>query len=214
MTRSSTRRRYLTAGVAAGAAALAGCTDVLEGDDGSGDPSNESQGGNDSQNESGGDTVDDIDYEEVDGELSFVSPEDGAQVSSPVSVEMNVEGLELEAVDEEESSENGVGHLHVIVDHGCIEPSYVIPQEDGYHHLSEGGQKIELELEPGEHDLCAQAGDGIHNAYALTDEITIEVTEGGGGGNESDGGNETDGGNESTEGLGNAENGTDVDDEQ
>lgn len=146
--------------------------------------------------------VEDIDYENPDGEVSFVQPGDGDQVSSPVAIEAEAENFELRPAEEEES-EQGVGHLHVIVDHGCLEPEYTIPQEEGYHHLSEGETETEIDLEPGEHDLCLQASDDMHLAYDLTDEITIEVTDEGGGNetaeNGTGGGNETDGGNESSE---------------
>ena len=212
MTRPSTRRRYLAATVAAGITAIAGCGDASdteeapaaeeedeetesEQENGSAAPGEQGEGENQSE------PVGNIDYEGVEGSLSFVSPEDGDEVSSPVEVEMEVENFELVSIDEADAPEQGRGHLHVIVDHGCIDPSYVIPQEDGYNHLSEGGRTIELELEAGEHELCAQASDAIHNAYDLTDEITVEVTDGGDG---------SDGVNESDEGLGNEENGTNV----
>lgn len=197
MTRTTTRRRYLTAGVTAAFAALAGCSDLIqEYEEEDEAPSEEDA--NESSNETDADeeTVDNVDHENPEGSLEFVQPEDGDEVSSPVSIELAVEGLELEAVSEDESPEDGVGHLHVIVDEACLEPGYVIPQEDGYHHLSDGETETELDLEPGEYNLCAQAGDDQHNAYDMTDEITIEVTEGGeenGDGNEteSEDGNET-----------------------
>ncbi|APX00062.1 hypothetical protein CHINAEXTREME_10800 [Halobiforma lacisalsi AJ5] len=121
-------------------------------------------------------TVDEIDHENPEGSVEFVQPEDGAEVTNPVAFEAEVEGLELEPA-EEEDPEDGTGHLHVIVDQGCVEPGYVIPQDEGYHHLGDGESEIELDLEPGEYDLCLQASDGIHNAYGLTDESTIEVLE-------------------------------------
>ncbi|SFC48139.1 protein of unknown function [Halobiforma haloterrestris] len=121
-------------------------------------------------------TVDEIDHENPEGSVEFVRPEDGAEVTNPVAFEAEVEGLKLEPA-EEEDPEDGNGHLHVIVDEGCMNPGYVIPQDEGYHHLGDGESETELDLEPGEHDLCLQASDGIHNAYDLTDEITIEVLE-------------------------------------
>lgn len=220
MSRRTTRRRYLSLGAGIGLASLAGCTDGGPGDEQGGedapgdeppeeenesvgsDPESESEGNETGANESGEDVaVQEVDHENPDGSIQFVQPEDGDQVSNPVQIEAEVENFELRPAEEDEG-EDGVGHLHVIVDEGCIEPAYAIPFEDGYHHLSDGETETELELEPGEHDLCLQAGDGIHNAYALTDEITIEVEEGGGNGadNATDDGNETatnesDGGN-------------------
>lgn len=229
MSRQTTRRRYLSLGATLAVGTLAGCANGGPGEEQGGenqseneppedenasigsDPENESAGGGNETdgNESAADeAVQNVDYQNPDGSISFVSPEDGAQVSNPVAIEAEVENFELRAA-EDDDGEDGVGHLHVIVDHGCVDPQYAIPFEEGYHHLSDAATETELELEPGEHDLCLQAGDGIHNAYALTDEITIEVSEDGedgggadnetGGGNES-AGNESDGGNESESG--------------
>lgn len=164
------------------------------------DSGNETDGNETDGNETDQESVEDIDYENPDGEVSFVQPEDGDEVAGPVEVEAEVENFELRPAEEEEP-EQGAGHLHVIVDQGCLQPEYVIPQEEGYHHLSEGETTTELELEPGEHDLCLQASDAMHVAYDATDEITIEVTDDGGDGNETDG-NES-GGNETNESGGN-----------
>ena len=101
---------------------------------------------------------------------------------------MEIEDFELQAVDaddgndgddddEADAPDDGAGHLHVIVDEGCVEPGYVIPFEDGYLHLDEGESETELDLEPGEYDLCAQAGDDQHNAYDMIEELSIEVVE-------------------------------------
>lgn len=189
MTRTPTRRQYLTAGAMAGIAALAGCG-------GNSDEAEEPD-----ENETDDEPVEDVNYSDPDGELAFVEPEDGAEVSNPVGIEMEVENFELQPVGEDTTAENGAGHLHVIVDEGCVEPEYVIPLEDGFYHLSDGELETELELEPGEHELCAQAGDAQHNAYDMTDEISITVTEGDGGENATGSGNETEGedgsGNES-----------------
>ena len=210
MTRPSTRRRYLAAGVATGLAAVAGCSDLIENyDEAEETPDENSSDENSSDENSSEDPeepVENIDYENPEGELEITEPEDGAQVESPVTFAMEVENFELQPAeadkpgdtDDASTPEGGAGHLHVIVDEGCMDPGYVIPDEDGLYHLSDGESETEIELEPGEHDICAQAGDDLHNAYAITDEITIEVTdEGNGGGNETESdGNETDDGNE------------------
>lgn len=191
MTRTPTRRQYLAASAVAGIAAVAGC----------GDNSDEAE--EPDENETDDEPVEDVNYSDPDGELAFVEPEDGAEVSSPVGIEMEVENFELQPADEEATPDDGTGHLHVIVDEDCVEPEYVIPQEDGFYHLSDGEPETELELEPGEHDLCAQAGDAQHNAYDMTDEISITVTEGDGGAN----------GNESEDGSGNESDEDDSSDE-
>ncbi|SDJ61859.1 protein of unknown function [Natronorubrum texcoconense] len=155
--------------------ALAGCSDLIEDYDEDDGPEEEN---------GDGEQVEDVDHENPEGELEVVSPDDGDEVTSPVEIEMDVEDFELQAVedddgddDEADAPDDGAGHLHVIVDEGCVDPGYLIPLEDGYHHLSEGETETELDLEPGEYDLCAQAGDDQHNAYDMTDELSIEIVE-------------------------------------
>ena len=126
-----------------------------------------------------------------------MSPNDGDVVTSPVEIEMEIEDFELQAVgaddgndggddDEADAPDDGAGHPHVIVDEGCVDPGYLTPLEGGYLHLTEGETQIELDLEPGEYDLCAQAGDDQHNAYDMIDELSIEVAEDVDDGNEDD----------------------------
>lgn len=105
----------------------------------------------------------------------FTAPADGAEVSSPVEVEMAAEGIDI--VEAAEPAE-GEGHFHVIVDHpGCIEPGDVIPEDDTHHHFGDASTSAEIDLEPGEHSLCLQIGDGTHNALDATHEIDITVVE-------------------------------------
>lgn len=107
--------------------------------------------------------------------VSFVSPEDGAEVSSPVQVEMQAEGITIEPADA--GVNEGAGHFHIVVDAECVAEGEVIPKDDQHRHFGDGSTQAELELEPGEHTLCLQVGNGAHEALAPTDEITITVTE-------------------------------------
>jgi hypothetical protein len=104
--------------------------------------------------------------------VSIASPEDGATVQSPVTVTMEAEGLEIEPAGE---VREGAGHLHLMVDADCVSAAETIPADDAHRHLADGSDEVELELEPGEHTLCAQAGDGVHQALDATHEITITV---------------------------------------
>lgn len=193
MTRSQTRRRYLAAAGTGTLAAIAGCTGF--GDDAE---SEEDQG---LDNNTPGDAategnVDDVDYENPPGSVAFARPKDGDTVTNPVQFEINVEDFEVEPTSE--NPNDGAGHMHVIVDEGFVAPGQPIPQEEaGYHHLGEGQTETEIELESGEHDLYLQAGDSLHVAYDLGEEISVTVEEGSDGNETDSGGNETDGGNES-----------------
>ena len=106
--------------------------------------------------------------------VAFASPADGDETTSPVHVEMTAEGITIEPA--AEGVNEGAGHFHVIVDHGCVEPGETIPGTDGYNHFGQAQTEADLELTPGEHTLCLQVGDGAHTALDATDEITITVT--------------------------------------
>ena len=105
--------------------------------------------------------------------VAFVSPKDGDTVSAPAAVEM----LAAPAITIEEAGEvrEGAGHFHIMVDTPCVEQGQTIPSDDQHVHFGDGSTQTELELEPGEHTLCLQAGDGAHTAIGQTDEITITV---------------------------------------
>lgn len=161
-----TRRQLLVSSGTVGLVAIAGC----------GDPVHETDPPEDGEGE-GDETFDpdqDIDHQDVEGSVEFVQPDDGAEVTSPVSVEFDVEDLEIDAADDE--PEESRGHMHLLIDVDCVEPGELIPQgEEEYIHYSEGELEDSVELEPGEYDLCAQAGDDAHIAYDLTDEISVTV---------------------------------------
>ena len=133
------------------------------------------------------DEDDEPDEEEVgvedqpdDAAAMFVTPQDGDTVQSPVQIEAEVEGVELAPAGEPVVGE---GHLHVLVNRECFEEGETIPgpseeaEEDGIYHWGDGRSEGEIELEPGEYDLCLGLADGPHRAFGETDEITITVEE-------------------------------------
>ena len=110
-----------------------------------------------------------------DGEgrsVAFVTPTDGETVSSPVQVEMTPGGFEVAPADQ---STEGQGHFHIMVDTECVAEGETIPSDDSHQHFGDGSTTTELELEPGEHTLCLQAGDQNHTAFGTTDQINITV---------------------------------------
>lgn len=106
--------------------------------------------------------------------VAFAGIEDGATVASPVTVEFATSG-DFEIIPAADGGGDGAGHMHVMVDVGCVTVGEVIPADDSHIHFGDGSTSAELELEPGEHTLCLQAGDGEHTAMDVTDEITITV---------------------------------------
>lgn len=107
-----------------------------------------------------------------DGSVSFAAPEDGATVAQRFAVAMEADGFEIEPAGE---VHDGAGHLHVMVDVGCMEPGETIPKDESHVHFGGGQLEGQLLLEPGEHELCLQAGDGAHVALDITDEMTVTV---------------------------------------
>lgn len=104
--------------------------------------------------------------------LRIVEPADGATVTSPVRLEVEVDNFSLA---EKGVSLDGEGHFHIIADISCVIPGDVITDE--HHHVGSGDSFTEIELEPGRHDLCVQIGDGFHTAVAISSTISITVAE-------------------------------------
>jgi hypothetical protein len=109
---------------------------------------------------------------------SFVAPADGDTVSSPFTVELAADGVELTPVG---APAVGEAHLHVTAGIGCYDPGELIPgpseedEAEGRFHLGDGSDSRDIELEPGTYDLCVQLADGIHTAFGETETITVTV---------------------------------------
>lgn len=167
MTEPTTRRRFLAAVSTTAVAGLAGCTDLTG-------------GGGDSDPGSGTDTATGTSTDEgpyrngvgADASVSFDVPGGGTELRSrSVTWAATAEGVTIE-----ESGEvtEGAGHYHVLVDTEPVEPGATIPSDDAHVHYGTGQTDGVLDLDPGEHTLHLQVGDGEHRAMALTD--TVEVT--------------------------------------
>ena len=102
-------------------------------------------------------------------ELLLISPEQGARVTSPVEITIAVDNYSLAA---KGVSKDGEGHFHVVAD-TCVQPGEVIG--DDHTHVGSGAASVSIELEPGNHELCLQLGDGFHTALAITEMLSIEV---------------------------------------
>jgi len=173
MRQTLTRRQLLGSVAVATTGTVAGCV-------GGGEPEDVEDLDMGGENDDEVDPEYDIEDQPDDTAATFVTPEDGDTVSSPVSIEGDVEGIELAPAG---SKAIGEGHLHVLVDRECFEEGRIIygpsssAQADGVYHWGDGQSEDEIELEPGEYDLCLQISDGTHRAFGDTDEITITVEE-------------------------------------
>lgn len=110
-----------------------------------------------------------------DASVAFDVPSDGATLSSTsVQWEAVTDGVTIE-----ESGEvtEGAGHYHIMVDTEAVEPGETIPADDAHIHYGTGQTDGVLDLEPGDHTLRLQVGDGEHTAMALTDAIDVTVAD-------------------------------------
>jgi hypothetical protein len=119
----------------------------------------------------------DVSQQPDDAAAGFAAPADGDTVSAPVTVELTADGVTLAPAGIPAAGE---GHLHVMVDIGCVAEGDVIPgpsdeaEADGYFHLGDGSDSREIPLEPGTYELCVQLADGIHVSYGATETVTVE----------------------------------------
>ena len=104
--------------------------------------------------------------------VSLKTPTDGAAVAGAVELVMAADGITIEEAGE---ARDGAGHFHVIADDGCVATGEPVPKDADHVHFGSGASTGSIYLEPGEHELCLQAADGVHNALAVTDTISVNV---------------------------------------
>ena len=103
----------------------------------------------------------------------FVSPADGAEVTSPLKVEMGVEGMTVKPAGDLVAS---TGHHHIIIDGTAPAKGTAVPADETHIHYGKGQTETELELTPGEHTLTMQFANGHHMSYGPQMSTTIKVT--------------------------------------
>jgi hypothetical protein len=91
--------------------------------------------------------------------VSFVTPRDGAVVSSPFRVEFSIAGMQVVPAGTEAP---GSGHHHVLVDTDLPDLDLPIPADDHHIHFGDGSSTTELSLPPGEHTLRLLFADHLH----------------------------------------------------
>jgi len=105
----------------------------------------------------------------------FITPADGATVSSPVTVEFGIEGMDVvkAGIDQPHS-----GHHHLLVDTDLPDLSMPIPADANHIHFGDASTSTALTLEPGQHTLQLLLGDYLHIPHdppIMSDRITITV---------------------------------------
>lgn len=111
----------------------------------------------------------------ADARVYFVTPADGATVTSPVRVEFGLDGMDVVPAGTQQPMS---GHHHVIIDTELPPFDLPIPADANHVHYGDGSTSTELTLEPGEHRLQLLLGDHLHIPHAppvYSDPITITV---------------------------------------
>ena len=108
----------------------------------------------------------------------FVTPTDGATVTSPVALEFGSESFQIAAVPQGTVTETrpALGHYHVAIDADCLPAGTAIPRAAPWVHFGDGKNVIEMQLPPGPHRLTLQIGDDLHRTIeGLCQTINVTV---------------------------------------
>ena len=111
-------------------------------------------------------------------EVYILSPEDGAEVSSPFTVRFGLRGMGVAPAGVQQQN---TGHHHLLIDVDELPPENLpLPTTDQVRHFGLGQTETELELEPGQHTLQLVLGDHLHIPHdppVMSEKITITVVE-------------------------------------
>jgi Domain of unknown function (DUF4399) len=113
----------------------------------------------------------------------FIGLEDGATVTSPVTVRFGLTGMGIAPA---ETVVENTGHHHLLIDRppfgegefGAEELTLAIPNDDNHRHFGKGQTEVMLELPPGEHTLQLVLGDAGHVPHVppvTSAQITVMV---------------------------------------
>lgn len=103
----------------------------------------------------------------------FKNLKNGETVSSPLKIEMGVEGMKLDTAGKIVAGE---GHHHLLIDAGDSVPAgMVVPKDSTHLHFGKAQSVTEIKLTPGDHTLTLQFADGIHRSYGSQLATTIKV---------------------------------------
>lgn len=106
----------------------------------------------------------------------FITPQDGATVSGPVTVKFGLKGMGVAPAGVERAN---TGHHHLLVDVDSVPPAgQPVPADAQHIHFGGGQTETTLELAPGKHTLQLLLGDHLHRPHqppVLSEKITITV---------------------------------------
>ena len=105
----------------------------------------------------------------------FISPQNGARVSSPFTVRFGLKGMGVAPAGVTNAN---TGHHHLIIDSDLPPANLPIPNDDKHRHFGTGQTEVELTLPPGQHTLQLALGDANHIPHqppVVSEKITITV---------------------------------------
>ena len=108
-------------------------------------------------------------------QLYFISPADGATVSSPVVVRFGLGGMGVAPAG---VVKDGTGHHHLVIDAELPRLDLPVPKSANYRHFGKGQTEVSLDLKPGKHTLQLILGDHLHIPHdpaVVSEQITIIV---------------------------------------
>ncbi|MHA6324632.1 DUF4399 domain-containing protein [Roseivivax sp. CAU 1753] len=116
-------------------------------------------------------------------QVYFIGLQDGATVTSPVTIHFGLKGMGVAPAGTEREA---TGHHHILVDRppfgevpGDQEAMMNgLPADDNHRHFGGGQTQVTLELAPGEHTLQLVLGDANHRPHdpvMASDVITVTV---------------------------------------
>jgi hypothetical protein len=106
----------------------------------------------------------------------IVEPKDGAVVTNPVKVKMDLHKLKLCEANKETKNKK-CGHFHLIVDGPAIPKGQPIPKDATHLHYGKMEKEAELTLPPGKHTITLQFADYAHISAGenMTATVGVEV---------------------------------------
>lgn len=102
----------------------------------------------------------------------WVNLENGQTVSSPLYVEMGVEGMDVNPAGE---IVPGTGHHHIIINKGHITKGETVPADETHIHYGGGQTSDTLKLNPGNYTLTLQFANGVHASFGEQMSASVEV---------------------------------------
>jgi hypothetical protein len=109
-------------------------------------------------------------------EVYFVSPANGAEVTSPVTIRFGLRGMGVAPAG---VTSPNTGHHHLLIDVAELPADNLpLPATDQIRHFGLGQTEATLELPPGQHTLQLVLGDALHIPHdppVRSDKITITV---------------------------------------